>query len=58
MCRRDISKSCRSGLSHYGYGSPPQRRMSRDEEREAIIAAGERFCAKYPDDKVCHPPKE
>jgi hypothetical protein len=33
--------------------APPQ--MTRDEERENVIRQGEAFCAKYPDDKVCHP---
>jgi len=32
--------------------------LSRDEERERIIDAGEAFCRKYPTDRVCHPPKE
>jgi hypothetical protein len=31
------------------------RALSRDEERERIIDAGERFCMKWPDDRVCHP---
>jgi hypothetical protein len=30
------------------------RPLSRDEERERIIDAGEAFCRKWPDDKVCH----
>jgi hypothetical protein len=36
-----------------------QRALSQqDAEREQIIDAGERFCAKYPTDRVCHPPRE
>jgi hypothetical protein len=38
--------------------APPPPQLSRDEERERIIDAGEAFCAKYPTDKVCHAPKE
>jgi hypothetical protein len=35
---------------------PPQpRALSRDEERERIIDAGERFCMRWPTDRVCHP---
>jgi hypothetical protein len=26
-----------------------------DEERERIVDAGEAFCRRYPDDRVCHP---
>jgi hypothetical protein len=38
--------------------APQQRALSRDEQREAVISAGERFCMRWPDDGVCHPPKE
>jgi hypothetical protein len=34
---------------------PMHSPLSRDEERENVIRQGEAFCAKYPDDKVCHP---
>jgi hypothetical protein len=39
---------------------PPgqQRALSRDEQREAVISAGEKFCMRFPDDRVCHPAKE
>ena len=35
--------------------APPPRQMTRDEERENVIRQGEAFCAKWPDDRVCHP---
>jgi hypothetical protein len=35
-----------------------QRALSRDEQREAVISAGERFCMRFPDDRVCHPAKD
>jgi hypothetical protein len=38
-------------------GSAPQL-SQQDAERERIIDAGERFCARYPTDKVCHPKAE
>jgi hypothetical protein len=35
--------------------NPQPRALTRDEERERIIDAGEAFCRKYPTDQVCHP---
>jgi hypothetical protein len=32
--------------------------QQRDAEREAIMDAADRFCAKWPGDKACHPPKD
>jgi hypothetical protein len=37
---------------------PMHSPLSREAERENIIRQGEAFCAKYPDDKVCHPAPE
>jgi|SoimicmetaTmtLMA_FD_contig_31_11649255_length_325_multi_3_in_0_out_0_1 hypothetical protein len=34
------------------------RELTRDEERDRIIDAGEAFCRRYPTDRVCHPQKE
>jgi hypothetical protein len=34
---------------------PMHSPLSREAERENVIRQGEAFCAKYPDDKVCHP---
>ena len=36
----------------------PPARLSRDQEREAIIKQGEAFCLKYKNDPICHPPKD
>ena len=34
---------------------PMHSPLSREAERENVIRQGEAFCAKYPDDKMCHP---